>query len=662
MTIQLPPSSDPYPIFEVRNLALDLRFSNLSFVQGGPQLRFYAGTPLTTKRGINIGSLCVMDVEPREGLSPHEARTLGWLAGLAIAHLETTREAMEGKRAKLMSHAWDVFVDGKSMMGNSSRDASRAESVQRDQSSGAETSSNRPTRIPAFDGKSGGVINSHASSAVPPSRTSADFEEGSEDRHASTKDRTTTSSDPSSEDEEGFGGRGQREAGSESHGFTFSRAANVLRECFEIEDGDGVFFLGAGTGLAHSTGSGVAMGAHQETQDGTGTKNDHGDTPSSPTYGVGTNTSFDPLISAFAKQTKKPAPVLASSTRDEPFLRGQHPRGRAALGEVDQDILGELCKRYPQGKIWSLENGAVASSSEDDQAEKLASSTSSHRRNRSYHRRGEASIMTKLFPGVRQILFVPLWDAAVSRWASGGFIWSISETRVFSKTDLGFLNVFGKTIMAECSRLDTRLADKQKADFIGSISHELRSPLHGILAGAEFLGETASTAFQKSLIETIEACGRTLLDTINHVLDFSKINSLDRNWRNNRQPRKRLGEGKIGHGAQMSAKQLPSGAPPLLRLYAVTDIATVTEEVVEVLSVGQIYSQATDLTDISGGNRGLGADKGMRIAPRTHGGREDVKQADRDPIEVLLDIAREDWVFMAQPGAIRRIIMNLFGK
>jgi GAF domain-containing protein len=108
MTIQLPPSSDPYPIFEVQNLALDRRFSNLPFVQGGPQLRFYAGTPLTTKRGINIGSLCVMDVEPREGLSLHEARTLGWLAGLVIAHLETTREALEGRRAKLMSHALDV--------------------------------------------------------------------------------------------------------------------------------------------------------------------------------------------------------------------------------------------------------------------------------------------------------------------------------------------------------------------------------------------------------------------------------------------------------------------------------------------------------------------------------------------------------------------------
>ena len=65
--------------------------------------------------------------------------------------------------------------------------------------------------------------------------------------------------------------------------------------------------------------------------------------------------------------------------------------------------------------------------------------------------------------------------------------------------------------MAEVSRLVTITADQQKSDFIGSISHELRSPLHGILAGAEFLAETDCDSFQNSLIDTIDSCGRTLL-------------------------------------------------------------------------------------------------------------------------------------------------------
>ena len=68
--------------------------------------------------------------------------------------------------------------------------------------------------------------------------------------------------------------------------------------------------------------------------------------------------------------------------------------------------------------------------------------------------------------------------------------------------------------MAECSRIDTEIADQKKGDFIGSISHELRSPLHGILASAEFLGDESLTGFERGLVETIDSCGRTLLDTI----------------------------------------------------------------------------------------------------------------------------------------------------
>jgi signal transduction histidine kinase len=60
------------------------------------------------------------------------------------------------------------------------------------------------------------------------------------------------------------------------------------------------------------------------------------------------------------------------------------------------------------------------------------------------------------------------------------------------------------------------------------ISHELRSPLHGILAAAEFLEDTNLDSFQKSLTKTQVICGRTLLQVIEHVLDYSKINSFEK--------------------------------------------------------------------------------------------------------------------------------------
>lgn len=94
------------------------------------------------------------------------------------------------------------------------------------------------------------------------------------------------------------------------------------------------------------------------------------------------------------------------------------------------------------------------------------------------------------------------------------------------ESEVVFLKSFVNNVGAELSRMNTIAADRSKSDFIGSISHELRSPLHGLLAAAEFLEETQLDSYQKSLIATQVSCGKTLLQVIEHVLDFSKINSL----------------------------------------------------------------------------------------------------------------------------------------
>lgn len=136
--------------------------------------------------------------------------------------------------------------------------------------------------------------------------------------------------------------------------------------------------------------------------------------------------------------------------------------------------------------------------------------------------------------------------------------------------------------MAEVGRLDTVVANEQKGDFIRSISHELRSPLHGILASAEFLGETKCDGFQKSLVDTVDSCGRALLDTINHVLDFSKINSFEKDLQNIRKPRRG------SSGSRFRAASSRSEGFALLNIYAETNVAAVCEEVVEGVFAGQV--------------------------------------------------------------------------
>ena len=52
-------------IFEVTDAATDKRFKDNPVVTGDPHLRFYAGVPLKTSDNHNVGTLCVIDREPR---------------------------------------------------------------------------------------------------------------------------------------------------------------------------------------------------------------------------------------------------------------------------------------------------------------------------------------------------------------------------------------------------------------------------------------------------------------------------------------------------------------------------------------------------------------------------------------------------------------------
>ncbi len=51
-------------VLEVKDSLLDGRFVNNPLVTGFPNIRFYAGSPLQTQSGQNIGSLCVIDQKP----------------------------------------------------------------------------------------------------------------------------------------------------------------------------------------------------------------------------------------------------------------------------------------------------------------------------------------------------------------------------------------------------------------------------------------------------------------------------------------------------------------------------------------------------------------------------------------------------------------------
>ena len=76
--------SDPWIVTDA---TADPRTLANPLVAGEFGLRFYAGAPLTTHDGYNLGTVCVIDREPRE-VTAEESRHLSDLAGLVVDQLE----------------------------------------------------------------------------------------------------------------------------------------------------------------------------------------------------------------------------------------------------------------------------------------------------------------------------------------------------------------------------------------------------------------------------------------------------------------------------------------------------------------------------------------------------------------------------------------------
>lgn len=86
-------------VFEVKDALENETFSDNPFVTGKAKVRFYAGAPLQDENGFNLGSLCVIDMEPR-ALTTEQKKALRLLANQVVLLLDCRKQNMDFNKSQ----------------------------------------------------------------------------------------------------------------------------------------------------------------------------------------------------------------------------------------------------------------------------------------------------------------------------------------------------------------------------------------------------------------------------------------------------------------------------------------------------------------------------------------------------------------------------------
>ncbi|KAF2626240.1 hypothetical protein BU25DRAFT_449556 [Macroventuria anomochaeta] len=585
------------PSLVVNDLATDHRFKFFPSVTGSPKTRFYAGVPIRSPSGHNIGTYCVLDDKPRDGLSIHQLDFLKDMAGTVMRHLEMTRATEDHRRGNIMVKSLGSFAEGKSGTEDWWQDpwdtplsAGLSETpLQRQRPPARSNADQEPFIIDRSNSAISSIkssTNTDTSSVRPMSSVITLASELGPESPRAPETATKTSSSSQNDQKSKIAPEVQA---------AFSRASNMIVDAIEA---DGVAFFDAKI----STFGGLVD---------------------------------DDLFSEQLPEPDKPCVLLGSALSKN---HRETSNVSDMQNSMSESVLRHLLRSYSHGQIFNFDDDATtpAINSPSGNGEMEISDGfpfNVSRKSESTRSQDDENFLRSVFPRAKSLVLYPLWDSHRDRWFASAVIWSSDPMRVFtSEQELSFLAAFSNSVMAEVARLDTKLADAAKADFISSISHELRSPLHGILGMTDLLKDTAIDGQQTSHVQTIETCGKTLLETINHVLDFAKINNLTR------------GTSKKSKKRTQSAKHIispgQSHTNDIMTLINDVDMSILVEDVVESVFAGHTY---------------------QKVSAQTYELSSHKKEA--PPMTLILDInPSENYVFHTQPGAWRRVIMNLFGN
>ncbi len=108
-------------------------------------------------------------------------------------------------------------------------------------------------------------------------------------------------------------------------------------------------------------------------------------------------------------------------------------------------------------------------------------------------------------------------------------IYSVNVVVVDIDNKESYLGTFTDITVIEEAREKSQEAEKEKSNFLANMSHEIRTPMNAILGFSELLAKTSLDERQKKFVELMKNSSTTLIQIINNILDFSKLESGQKN-------------------------------------------------------------------------------------------------------------------------------------
>ncbi|PWY68487.1 hypothetical protein BO70DRAFT_400405 [Aspergillus heteromorphus CBS 117.55] len=637
-------SDDPHRMLVVPDLTQEEEYRDHPDVRSYPNIRFVACSPIISPKGIVIGAYTVYDDKPHGPLDADLTKFLRDVASTVMDYLVATRSRTQHLRSERMIVGIGSLLEGKGSLRSSWVDATddmRTHVEEKDweghidqeqqekqasddvlQAMGRkDPQGSLPFRPHNFNTSRGqkATAQDAQQQALTDSKISTRDHFQARPRHKRAPHATIT-------EDEGSRKQSPKACYTTQVKDAFSRAANIIRESMQVEAA--VFFDSN-------------SGSHRCSLDNSKSDTDSSsmESCSSSDEGVKARSvimrhelSAEAQTENSGKSTVHSCQILGFATSDASSVNNQELNDpRIALSE---NFLEGLLHRYPRGKIFNFgEDGSISSEDTSDGVFKNMRRSGGKRYKKTHKAflRQDAATLLQLAPNARSIAFSPLWDSHKERWFSGCLSWTTAPHRVFAANDeLAFLFAVGNSLMADVHRLGSVFAERAKSDLLAGISHELRSPLHGIFGTIEILNDTVMDALQQGFVHTISSCAFTLLGSIDQLLEYASINDV--------RPSSRI----INAPGRLEVKSNQGVQPERSDETSTVQLDVAVEDVVETVFAGHCFFSHSG-TPLWGSNSNpFDLEKGVRV---------------------VLDVDRtQSFKFLTRPGAWHVIMTNIFGN